>query len=73
MTDHRSPKIHRDPPTRPPHLIDDGFLDEPEPRLPIHPPTEPRRSGCNWGCLFVLAGCAVFWVVVALVAATVVR
>ena len=42
-------------------------------RLPIHPPTEPRNRGCNWGCLFVLAGCAAFWIVVALVAATVVR
>jgi hypothetical protein len=35
----RSPKLHRDPPTRPPHLVDDGYLVEPEPldeRVPYH-------------------------------------
>ena len=47
--------------------------DEPEPRLPIHPPTVPRcNRGCNLGCIAALAGCAAFWVVVLLVAATVV-
>ena len=39
-------------------------LDE---RVPFHPPTEPRRSGCNWGCAAALAGCAAFWGLVLLV------
>lgn len=35
----QSPKVHRDPPTRPPRLIDDGYIVDPEkvdPRLPYH-------------------------------------
>lgn len=50
MTDHRSPKTHRDPPTSPPPWQDwDSYEVEPEPlddRVPTHPPLPVRRPGC---------------------------
>jgi hypothetical protein len=59
---HPSPKVHRDPPTRPPHLVDDGYYVEPEPlgwesaRDRWEHPHRPAPLGCVHVALGICIG-----------------
>jgi hypothetical protein len=66
---HVSPKVHRDPPTRPPHLVDDGYLVEPEPlddRIPWHGWEHARDRWARAGMRPISHGCAVLGLAVCL-------